>query len=145
MSGIEDERLGLEKRRFVRIDIRLKAEFQVGEGDNAESFVAQTKNISHSGACITVFEAKEKVLSTIGDGLPKLRISIELWEEDSRIDAKARTAWIDSRMDWMVRPRDEDAPILMGMAFENFDESDEDVMNTFIADVLTKRREGLLD
>jgi c-di-GMP-binding flagellar brake protein YcgR len=145
MNDTSNERLGLEKRKHVRIEVEIEAHFKVVGDEENTIYHAKTKNISHSGVCLKVYKYKNELMEKIGSNLPRLEISIDIPGDNGSIGAYTNTAWIDSRLDWVVQPKDESTPILMGMAFFDFEEADEDRLNSFIADLLMKKRDSMFD
>lgn len=140
MDGHEHERLGLEKRKYVRIKVELQVKFKI-EGDREKKvYKAFTRDISHGGLGLKIKDEKQEILEKIGDIMPKLEVEIDLVEKKEFLNVYTKTAWISSKIDWIVRPPDGDAPLLMGMAFENLSVSDEEKINSYIAELLIKKR-----
>lgn len=143
MTDVNSERLVREARKNVRIAVRLKASFII-EGDEAETeYFAETANISRGGICLRVTEKKDEILGKLGDALPRFKVALDLSDDDIPIDVCTRTTWISSRAGWLLTPKTEDIPILVGMSFDNLMEEDEAKINAFIADLLILRRESV--
>lgn len=143
MTDINSERLGKETRKYVRIEVRLKASFII-EGDEAQAeYFAETANISRGGICLRITEKKDEILGKVGDALPRFRVALDLSDDDVPIEICARTTWISSRVGWLLTPKTEDVSILVGMSFDRLMEDDEAKINTFIADLLIHQRESV--
>jgi c-di-GMP-binding flagellar brake protein YcgR len=143
MSDPNGERLGKETRRHVRIEICLRANFIIVGDAEAAAYSAESVNISRGGLCLKVTEKKREVLDKVGDVLPRFKVSLDLTEGDEPIDLGARTAWISSRLGWLLAPAAEDVPILIGMAFDELAPEDEEKIISFIADLLVQKRESI--
>ena len=50
MDDVNSERLGREKRKYVRMEVAVKATFEIVGDEEKTVFKAWTKDISHSGA-----------------------------------------------------------------------------------------------
>ena len=140
MTDANSERLGREQRKYVRIEIRLKATFIIDGDETQAKYGAVTTNISRGGICLIVTDKKEEILGKLGDALPRFKVALDLTDENQPIDFCARTTWISSRVGWFLTPAGEDVPILVGMSFDELLEEDEAKINSFIADVLIARR-----
>ena len=143
MTDANSERLGRETRKYVRIDVHLKASFIIA-GDEAETeYPAVTTNIIRGGICLMIKDRKEEILAKLGDNLPRFKVALDLTDDDNPIDICTRTTWISSRVGWLLTPTGEDVPILVGMSFDELPEEDETKINSFIADLLIQRRESI--
>jgi uncharacterized protein (TIGR02266 family) len=76
-----------EKRKFVRLDVRVKVEYQIvpSTQDKIRSF---TKNLSQGGICLFLDSDLEK------DTLLDLKLSIP--EQSQPILATGKVVWVDS-------------------------------------------------
>ena len=142
MTDANSERLGREVRRHARLEVFLKAVFII-EGDGEETeYAAWTTNISRGGICLQITEKREEVLEKLGDTLPRFKVSLDLTDNEDPIDVSTRTAWISSKVGWLLTPSQEEVPILVGMAFDRLLEEDEEKINSFIADLLIQQRDA---
>lgn len=140
MSGFDDERLGLEKRKHVRIDVELSAVFSIVGEARPKEYPARTRNISQGGLCLAVLEDKERLAELFRRASPPLRVALELSESEAPLQVGAKTAWISSKVDWMYAPPGEHAPLLMGLAYLELEDDVRDAINSFIADMIIRRR-----
>ena len=143
MTDANSERLGRETRKYVRIDVHLKAKFIIAGDETKTEYLAVTTNISRGGICLMVNDRKEEILAKLGDNLPRFKVALDLTDDDNPIDICTRTTWISSRVGWLLAPTGEDVPILVGMSFDELPEEDETKINSFIADLLIQRRESI--
>ena len=133
MVGGEDERpreAMVEKRRHVRVEAELKATFAVvGERDRWHGR-AVTRDISHGGACLAVFDCTEGLFGMLC-GLPLLDVAIDI----------PRVSNLQGRVEWVRPPAQPGAPVLIGMEFRNLGAADE----TAIIDLIAHIRIGVRD
>jgi c-di-GMP-binding flagellar brake protein YcgR len=136
----EKEKVGVEKRKYVRVEVEVPARFKiVGDGEG-KVYQALTGNISHGGACLRVEGDGDEVLQKLGDDLPELEVSIDLPGHDGKVSADTRTAWIICRLDRKSPPEDDHGPVVIGVEFSNMSDADEDRVTDLIADILMKKK-----
>jgi hypothetical protein len=73
-----------------------------------------------------------------------LMVSLNLRDAGSPAETYAvKTTWISSKLGWMVTPSDDDAPIMMGVAFNELSESDAGKIDTFTSNLLQRQKEEI--
>jgi hypothetical protein len=145
VNNTDNERLGLEKRKHVRIEVQLIAHFKIVGDEKQTIYHAITKDISRHGVCLKVYRCKDELMDKIGNDMPRLEVSIDIADKTDKIEAYTKTAWISGRIGWMVQPKDESTPILLGMEIYDYEKADEDKLNGYIAELLMKQRESMFD
>jgi len=132
------------QRRYARIKVSLKALVKVEIDDGRELFHAETKNISRGGACLQIEDKTQEVLR-VADSMPHgLMISLSLKDTDSEAESYAvKTAWINSKLGWMVTPSSDDAPVMLGVAFDELSEADAAKIDTFTSNLLQRQKEAI--
>ena len=132
------------QRQFARIKVSLKALIKVAIGDGRELFHAETKNISRGGACLQIEDKTREVLQVADSMSHGLMISLSLKDAGSEAESYAvKTAWIKSRVGWMVTPSSDDAPVMMGVAFDELSEADAGKIDTFTSNLLQRQQETI--
>jgi c-di-GMP-binding flagellar brake protein YcgR len=142
----DDERGVREKsqRRFARIRVSLNALVKVESDDGRELFHAETKNISRGGACLQIEDKTQKMRQVIDDLPRRFKVSLSLRDtEDTSETYAVKTAWISSRLGWAVTPSSDDAPLMMGVAFDELSESDAGKIDTFTSNLLQRQKEAI--
>jgi c-di-GMP-binding flagellar brake protein YcgR len=135
---------GKSQRQFARIKVSLKALIKVEIDNGRELFHAETKNISRGGACLEIEDKTQEVLQVADSMSHGLMISLSLNDAESQAESYAvKTAWINSRVGWMVTPSSNDAPVLLGIAFNELSETDAGKIDTFTANLLRRQREAI--
>jgi c-di-GMP-binding flagellar brake protein YcgR len=132
------------QRRFARIKASLKALIKVEIDDGRELFHAETKNISRGGVCLHIEDKTQEVLRFADAMSQGLMISLSLKDADSKTESYAvKTAWINSKLGWMVTPSGGDAPVMMGVAFNELSEADAGKIDTFTRNLLQRQKEAI--
>ena len=132
------------QRRFARINVSLNALIKVEVDDGRELFHAETKNISRGGACLQIEDKTREVLQVADSMSHGLMISLSLKDAGSEAESYAvKTAWINSKVGWMVTPSTDDAPAMLGVAFDELNETDAGKIDTFTSNLLQRQRETI--
>jgi hypothetical protein len=135
----KDIRIGIEKRRYVRLYIRLKARFKV-EGDPEEKiYEAMTRNINRGGLCLEVTKNIKEIKDIFNQGNPRLNIALDLPGIDETVETAARPVWISTRVGWMEPPVEDRLPLFLGMAFVNLPPSEKERIDTYLANKLLEK------
>jgi c-di-GMP-binding flagellar brake protein YcgR len=130
------------QRRFARIKVSLKALIKVEIDDGRELFHAETKNISRGGACLRIEDKTQEMLQVADRMSHGLMISLSLKDGESQPKSYAvKTAWINSTLGWMVTPSSDDAPVMMGIAFNELSEADAGKIDAFTSNLLERKKE----
>lgn len=132
------------QRRFARIKVALKALIKVEVDDGRELFHGETKNISRGGACVQIEDKTQKMLQIADNMSQGLMISLSLKDVGSQDESYVvKTAWISSKLGWMVTPSSDDAPVMIGVAFDELSETDAAKIDTFTSNLLHRQKEAI--
>ena len=106
-----------ELRRYVRIEAEVPVRFKIPGIDCDKIYCATSKNISHGGICLVVFQDKDELVETLSS-LPQWpTIEVAPLLPDLPTAYAAEATWITSRLEWAKRPNAEDPALLIGMNF----------------------------
>ena len=142
----EDDRSIREKsqRRFARIKVTLNALIKVEIDGGRELFRSETKNISRGGACLRIEDKTQELLQVVDSMSHGLMISLSLKDVGSQAESYAvKTGWINCKLGWMVTPSSDDAPVMIGVAFDELSETDAGKIDTFTSNLLQRQKEAI--
>jgi c-di-GMP-binding flagellar brake protein YcgR len=132
------------QRRFARIKVALKALIKVETDDGRELFYGETKNISRGGACVRIEDKTQEMLQIADSMSHGLMISLSLKDVGSQDESYVvKTAWISSTLGWMMTPSSDDAPVMIGVAFDELSETDAGKIDTFTSNLLQRQKEAI--
>jgi c-di-GMP-binding flagellar brake protein YcgR len=130
---------GRELRQFVRCPATLDASISVTDGREARQFAARTRDISIGGACLTVHEHIEDLVSVVKEDETRLSVDIQLPGGASLAQLDASPAWSHASVDWMRKPAEHDEALLMGIRFWHVPDQTKDLIAAFVRGHLSEK------
>jgi len=141
---VKEEGGGRDKRNYVRLETGLNVDFKFGGEEESSVFRAITRNLSHGGICLEVMEKPNEVLDLLETHYDRILFSIEL-DRDSTVELEGKTAWGNSRIEWIQKPDRKNAALIIGIEFSNLPEEVKERIHAFILNefVTNYGRDGL--
>ena len=131
---------GNERRAYVRLKQSLPVRFKIEGGQTDKTYLARTRNISRGGLCLEIAQEAEELLEKLSTPGRKIGIDIDSLITEQKTAVSAKTAWINSRVDWSRRTKRMQR-LLMGLEFEDVPEETRKRIYDFIVTELVNRYE----
>lgn len=114
----------LEKRRFVRLDVRVNVEYEIVQAPEAK-FKSFTKNLSQGGICLFLDSFLKK------DTLLDLKLHIP--ERSKPLEATGKIVWIET---FKIGDKDAKEHFEAGVEFVDISDDDKNMIAKYVFGVL---------
>ena len=106
-----------DRRSYVRLQTELPVRFKIGSGMPDKIYCAITKNISHSGICLSVDQDQAELIERLSQMVdwPTVEVSPQFVDDHPIPDSES--GWITSRLGWAQKPTAKHPSLLMGLEF----------------------------
>jgi hypothetical protein len=95
---MQTQKIGIERRRYLRLSTVFPVEFEIISLDNREIFCefhqSFTRDVSEGGMCLEINNLKEELAEKLNRKSAKLRLQINMPFSSKPIEAIAEAAWI---------------------------------------------------
>ena len=130
---------GKERRAYFRLNKEYPIRFRLCDKEQDKVYNAVTKNISRGGICLEVHEEKEELLEKLSQNEDKLPIDVETPRMTADEEVISKPVWINGSVEWAQTPGDNEAGILMGLAFTDMSDDIRKNLHNFILDKFVKQ------
>lgn len=114
----------LEKRRFVRLDVRVKVDYEIVQSPQ-EKFKSFTKNLSQGGICLFLDNYLKK------DTLLDLKLHVP--DQTQPLEATGKIVWIDT---FKIGDKDAKEHFEAGIEFVDISQEDKDKIGKYVFGLL---------